>query len=451
MAWPSATCGPVQFVPCVGNTFFFPVEGFRLAPDHFGLIMAPRFRTLGVVISPTKKRGPMPTGVRTRTGLLISVRSAEEAAAALDAGADLIDVKDPTKGPLGMAHHETVAAVVEAVGGEVPVSAALGEWSPDVLTAAHWHLELPLTYVKWGLAGYKSGPAWGEELLETRRQVPAGVEVVAVAYADWEKANSVPPAEVARFAKRFRYRAFLLDTFAKDGKTLLDWMTPAEVAELVAGLKRGGVRVAVGGSLKLEQIRQLKGVAPDWFAVRGAVCAGGKRDGILDPVRVKKWKESVKWMCDGLAGTPPASAHALPSRGGLLDDDDRAAGVGQPGSGVGHLRRLVEPVAGRERRDQRGDVFARPGGDFREPLVLLRTGRDVLAGLSEVRHQPVADDGGDVVAQLGHPLGVVAGSGLQRGDQGRGRQPTLLGLGQRVTTLLGRRQVQPVVDQLVQQ
>jgi uncharacterized protein (UPF0264 family) len=71
-------------------------------------------------------------------------------------------------------------------------------------------------------------------------------------------------------------------------------MAPAEVAELVAGLKRSGVRVAVGGSLKLEQIKQLKGVAPDWFAVRGAVCAGGKRDGILDPVRVKKWKESVK-------------------------------------------------------------------------------------------------------------------------------------------------------------
>jgi uncharacterized protein (UPF0264 family) len=236
----------------------------------------------------------MPTGVRTRTGLLISVRSAEEAAAALDAGADLIDVKDPTKGPLGMAHHETVAAVIEAVGGEVPVSAALGEWSPDVLTAAHWHLELPLTYVKWGLSGYKGGAAWGEELLETRRQVPAGVEVVAVAYADWEKAGTVPPAEVARFAKRFRYRAFLLDTFSKDGRTLLDWMAPAEVAELVAGLKRGGVRVAVGGSLKLEQIKQLKNVAPDWFAVRGAVCAGGKRDGVLDPVRVKKWKESVK-------------------------------------------------------------------------------------------------------------------------------------------------------------
>jgi uncharacterized protein (UPF0264 family) len=245
-------------------------------------------------MTPRTRTGGQPTsGTRSRTGLLVSVRSAEEAAAALDAGADLIDVKDPSRGPLGMAHHEAVAGVVEAVGGEVPVSAALGEWSSDILTAAHWHLELPLSYVKWGLAGYKGGPAWGEELLETRRQVPAGVEVVAVAYADWERANSAPPAEVARFAKRFRYRAFLLDTFAKDGKTLLDWMTPDEVAELVAGLRRGMVRVAVGGSLKLEQLKQLKGVAPDWFAVRGAVCAGGKRDGVLDPVRVKKWKEAI--------------------------------------------------------------------------------------------------------------------------------------------------------------
>jgi hypothetical protein len=230
---------------------------------------------------------------RTRPGLLVSVRTAEEAAEALAAGADLIDVKDPARGPLGMAHHEAAAAVVEAVGGKVPVSAALGEWSPDILTHAHWHLELPLQYVKWGLAGYQHQPGWGEDLLDTKRQVPAGVEVVAVAYADWEKANSVPPAEVAKFAKRFRFRAFLLDTFAKDGKTLLDHMTAAEVAELVAGLKRGMVRVAVGGSLKLEQVKQLRPAAPDWFAVRGAVCAGGKRDGVLDPVRVKKWKEAV--------------------------------------------------------------------------------------------------------------------------------------------------------------
>lgn len=228
---------------------------------------------------------------RTLPGLLVSVRSADEANAAIGAGVDIIDVKDPSRGPLGMAHHETVAAVLTTVAGRVPVSAALGEWSDTILTDAHWHLELPLQYVKWGLAGYKGGPGWGEDLLQTKRQVPAGMEVVAVAYVDWEKANSVPPAEVVKFAKRFRYRAFLLDTFAKDGKTLLDHMTATEVTELVESLKRGGVTVAVGGALKPEHRKQLKGVNPDFFAVRGSVCTGGNRDGVLDPVRVKKWKD----------------------------------------------------------------------------------------------------------------------------------------------------------------
>lgn len=212
---------------------------------------------------------------------------------ALEAGADLIDVKDPARGPLGMAHHETVAAVLEVVNGRVPVSAALGEWSPDVITAAHWHLELPLTYVKWGLAGYAGGPGWGEDLLETKRRIPAPVEVVAVAYADWEKAGSVPPLDVARFAKRFRYRAFLLDTFQKDGRGLLDFMTAAEVRTLVEGLQRGGVVVALGGSLKPEDRKRLPGVTPDYFAVRGSVCAGGKRDGTIDAGRVRKWKDGV--------------------------------------------------------------------------------------------------------------------------------------------------------------
>jgi uncharacterized protein (UPF0264 family) len=230
----------------------------------------------------------------TETGLLVSVRSAAEVAAALEGGADLIDVKEPTRGALGMAEAEVVAAVVARVKGKVPVSAALGEWSPNALTVAHWHLELKLDYVKWGLAGYTPTPGWGEDLLDTRRELPAGMEMVAVAYADWERAKSVPPAELVRFAKRYRFRALLLDTCVKDGKTtLLDFMTPDEVAELVASVRRVGMKAAVGGSLRPEQLKPLKGVNPDWYAVRASACAGGKRDGVIDAGRVKKWKDAL--------------------------------------------------------------------------------------------------------------------------------------------------------------
>ncbi len=226
-------------------------------------------------------------------GLLVSVTSAEEATTALAAGVDLIDVKDPSRGPLGAAHHETAAAVLAAVNGAVPVSAALGEWSPNAVTEAHWHLKLPLNYIKWGLAGYGHPAGFGEDLLETRRRIPAGVEVVAVAYADWEAAKSPPPAELVKHAKRYRYRAFLFDTFAKTGDTLLDHLPLAELTELVSSLKRGGIAVAVGGSVQFDQIKQLKGVKADWLAVRGAVCVGGKRGETLDPVRLAKWKAAL--------------------------------------------------------------------------------------------------------------------------------------------------------------
>ena len=50
------------------------------------------------------------------TGLLVSVRSAEEAITAVKAGADLIDVKEPARGPLGMAEAEVVGGTVRTSG-----------------------------------------------------------------------------------------------------------------------------------------------------------------------------------------------------------------------------------------------------------------------------------------------------------------------------------------------
>ena len=226
-------------------------------------------------------------------GLLISVRSADEVEAALKGGADLIDVKEPARGPLGIAEAEVVSAVVAKVKKRVPVSAALGEWTPNAITEAHWHLELKLDYVKWGLAGYAATPGWGEDLLDTRRELPAGMEMVAVAYADWERAKSVPPAELIKFAKRYRFKAFLLDTWGKDGKTLLDFLKPPAIAELIESVGRVGMKSAIGGSLRPEQVKQLKGATPDYFAVRASACAGGKRDGAIDATRVKKWKDAI--------------------------------------------------------------------------------------------------------------------------------------------------------------
>ncbi len=59
--------------------------------------------------------------------LLVSVRNSEEAAVALAAVVDLIDVKEPRSGSLGAATVDVIDGVLRLVNGHRPVSVALGE------------------------------------------------------------------------------------------------------------------------------------------------------------------------------------------------------------------------------------------------------------------------------------------------------------------------------------
>jgi hypothetical protein len=249
-------------------------------------------------------------------GLLVSVRDAAEAVLALTAGAAILDVKDPDRGSLGQASAATVAGVLDVVAGRLPISAALGEmveWPDDLLpspplrgrggskTAGGCESsdEIPpfvdrLAYVKWGLAG-AAGQDWTTRLLRLRERVEASgaCRVVIAAYADWRRAGAPAPGDVFHVAVRERFAAVLLDTWGKDGSGLLDWLSPAEVAELCRPCRAAGVRIALAGSLGASAIRTLRRhVEPDWFAVRGSVC-GGDRTARLDGERVRELVELV--------------------------------------------------------------------------------------------------------------------------------------------------------------
>lgn len=221
---------------------------------------------------------------RMRPGLLVSVRSAAEAEAALAGGADMIDVKEPARGPLGAADPSVIRAVLAQIGGRVPVSAALGEWSDPAPPAWEELGGLGLAYLKQGLAGCAVSD-WDRALTTPMEMVRPPTRMVLVAYADWQRAASVAPERLAHRAVEAGYRAFLIDTWGKDGSTLLDWLAADEVGRLTEHLHRAGVAVALAGSLGPPEIETLRPTAPTWFAVRGSVCTGG-RSGRIDRARV---------------------------------------------------------------------------------------------------------------------------------------------------------------------
>jgi uncharacterized protein (UPF0264 family) len=249
------------------------------------------------------------------TRLLVSVRDAAEAAVALAGGADLIDVKEPARGPLGRADVATIAAVVDLVGGQVPVSAALGELRDgddfDGVPAE-------VRYVKWGLSGL-FGRLWRKRLLRMREH-SAG-RVVPVAYADHLAADSPPPADVVAFAAGAGLSPVLIDTFRKDGPTLLDVLGTDQIAALVRTCHDAGLRVALAGSLTVEAIVRLRNVRPDWFAVRTAACDGG-RSGAVSERRVGELAKLVR------PSTQRDAAHLVPSA--IVREEQGGGSVANP-------------------------------------------------------------------------------------------------------------------------
>ena len=114
------------------------------------------------------------------TQLLISVRSAEEAAIAVRGGADWIDVKEPSRGSLGAADVSIQREVVAAVNGERPVSAALGEL---IEQSGSDSLAPGVAFAKVGLARAADCSDWRERWRQWADALPAAVHPVAVAYA----------------------------------------------------------------------------------------------------------------------------------------------------------------------------------------------------------------------------------------------------------------------------
>ena len=224
----------------------------------------------------------------SRPGLLVSVRNAAEALAALEGGADLIDVKEPSRGPLGRADDLTIAEVLHVVGKRRPVSAALGDWTEPPRPLP----EGELAFCKWGLAGW-AGRNWQRGLVQVMTSQCQNPRPVLVAYADWELAHSPPVHEVAEAAWRWRC-GLLVDTFEKEsGKNLLDWLPLSEMVALCRQCRKKQVPIALAGSLGANEVRILVEASPNWFGVRGAACERG-RQGSICPRKVQKLVEVVR-------------------------------------------------------------------------------------------------------------------------------------------------------------
>jgi len=235
-------------------------------------------------------------------GLLVSVRNATEAAAALAGGAAIIDVKEPRRGALGRADPEASAAVARVVGMRRPWTMACGELNADrkaiaddASEAISSHLArtsslladgaVPPAAVKIGLAGM-AGTPWQRRLGILFASLPPGCGRVAVAYADWQRAGAPAPEDVIAAAAH-TCSALLIDTFDKAAGSIFDCCPPGMPEMWVAAAHAVHLQVAVAGRIRLEEIPAAWALGSDVVALRSAVCFNG-RDGAVQAELVER-------------------------------------------------------------------------------------------------------------------------------------------------------------------
>ena len=249
------------------------------------------------------------------TKLLVSVRSAAEAEVALSGGADVIDVKEPRRGAMGPAEPAVWREVQNVVGQRAILSVALGDLLDDPaesLAAAAFGF----SFAKIGLQGVQSSSSWKDRWHRVATALPDDTQIVPVAYADWQGAESLPVNDVMMLATQLPARLLLIDTWNKQAGRLTDHLSLSELSEVIESAHRYGAQVALAGSLQLEDIQNILPCAPAYIGVRGAACSGG-RHGPVELARVKSLSAIVREAKENVSSrclTTPRARRILPCR-----------------------------------------------------------------------------------------------------------------------------------------
>jgi len=231
--------------------------------------------------------------------LLVSVATREDAVAALAGGADIIDAKDPTTGPLGAVSIAVLREIHAASSETRPVTAALGDADDErAIEREAWACAVAgAMLVKVGFAGI-AGVERAAVLLDAAVRGATGGSggrcgVIAVAYADAHRVASLAPGALTAVAATGGAAGVLLDTADKDGPGLRDLLSPRALAAWVAQAHDARLLVALAGRLQIDDLGFVRDAGADIAGVRGAACEGG-RTGRVTAAKVRALRRIVR-------------------------------------------------------------------------------------------------------------------------------------------------------------
>ena len=219
------------------------------------------------------------------TQLLISVKNVAEALIALDAGADIIDLKDPSIGALGALDAVLSLQIVHAINGRAIISATIGEQHASLnalIASIEARAKLGVDIIKIAVPKFFNEP---EFLLEITQLTNDGIKIVAVLFAD-------EPIELSLLNKcqQMGFFGALLDTNNKQ-QNLLQVQSQGDLQMFTQKCNLHQLQYGFAGSLRPQDIADLINFNPTFIGFRGGVCENNLRISVLSRSKVLEVKK----------------------------------------------------------------------------------------------------------------------------------------------------------------
>jgi hypothetical protein len=220
--------------------------------------------------------------------LLISIKSVEEALIIKDSKFDILDIKNPAEGSLGAnfpgvikeIKEKSPNRVISAAGGDLPGLPGLSSQITFGLA------NLKPNYIKLGFYNFNNLETAAKMINEAKKAIKLSgnsAKLIAAAYGDYKEINSFNPFLLNKLAFETEIDGIMIDTINKDGRSLFDFLNPAELKDFCQQAKKADVFSALAGSLSFDDVGLLQEIQPDIVGFRGAVCENNDRSSKINP------------------------------------------------------------------------------------------------------------------------------------------------------------------------
>lgn len=237
--------------------------------------------------------------IKKRIKLLISIRSIEEVKVVNGLNIDIIDLKEPKNGPIGMLDFIDIKKIVLALRdnnfcGKISTTFELndGNLSRNDIAKLENLGSVGLDYIKVGVSA--DGNTWEnlkkftKSLSKIKNRVLENKLILVLMITDkhsFKFVKNISPSMVGKFS------GIMIDTLDKENGSVFDIVNFTELSIIKKFALENNIDFGIAGSLDVSHTSLINQLQPNWAGYRGGVCLK-KRSGPLSRVRLENLIDS---------------------------------------------------------------------------------------------------------------------------------------------------------------